>query len=75
MRRLTLATLLAALLPAAGAAAQTPAGCDPSLPVVAHHPAGSAVQLPAGAALPVACTSRTGYPTSVLHDCPSSPEL
>jgi hypothetical protein len=64
MRRLTLATLIAALLPAAAAAAQTPAGCDPSLPVVAHRPGGSAVQLPAGATLPVACSSRTGYPTS-----------
>jgi hypothetical protein len=49
---------------APSALAQTIPGCDPSLPVVAHHTGGAIVQLPAGDALPVACAVQTGYPTS-----------
>lgn len=44
--------------------AQMPAGCDPSLPVVAHRAGGAAVAPPTGDTLPIACASQTGYPTS-----------
>lgn len=58
-----LAATLVCALPAP-AQAQTPAGCDSSLPVVAHRAGGAAVQLPTGDTLPVVCASQTGYPTS-----------
>src|SRR5205807_10336063 len=35
-----------------------------SLPVVAHRAGGSIVRLPAGARLPVACATETGYASS-----------
>jgi len=63
VRLLAFAAAVVVLLPAA-AQAQTPAGCDPALPVVAHRAGGAVVPLPAGDTLPVACTSQTGYPTS-----------
>jgi len=66
MRRRGLISLTAAvaLLAPATAQAQTPAGCDSTLPVVAHRAGGVVVQLPAGDTLPVVCASATGYPTS-----------
>lgn len=62
--RVGLTAAAVTLAVASSAAAQTPAGCDPSLPVVAHRAGGTVVQLPTGDALPVACASPTGYPTS-----------
>ena len=58
-----LAAAVCVALPA-GAAARTPTGCDPSLPVVAHRAGGVAVTLRAGDRLPLACATSTGYPTS-----------
>jgi hypothetical protein len=49
---------------AKAAAAATGPGCDAGLPVVAHHPGGASASLPAGARLPVACATPTGYATS-----------
>jgi hypothetical protein len=46
------------------AAASAPAGCNSSLPVVAHLVGGQPARLPAGARLPIACASETGYATS-----------
>jgi len=63
--RLALATWITAALAAPSiAAGQAPAGCDASLPVVAHHAGGVEVTLPAGAALPTACVDPIGHPTS-----------
>ena len=59
---LVLACATAVVVPSA--AAQAIPGCNPNLPVVAHHPGGAAAQLPAGDSLPVACATQTGYPTS-----------
>lgn len=58
-----LAAITALAVPAA-APAQTPAGCDPTLPVVAHRAGGTVVQLPVGHTLPTVCAAPTGYPTS-----------
>jgi len=55
---------LAILGTAPSALAQTIPGCNPRLPVVAHHPGGAVVKLPAGDALPVACATQTGFETS-----------
>jgi hypothetical protein len=50
--------------PARAASAPTfPPGCNPALPVVAHHPGGAVVR-PAPAQLPVSCAEQTGYATS-----------
>jgi hypothetical protein len=49
-------------LPAARASGGV--GCHPTWPVLAHRAGGQIVRLPAGAQLPVACATRTGFPTS-----------
>ena len=65
-RTLTMALSLLWSTPALASAMSTysPAGCNPSWPVVAHRAGGMVVKLPAGAALPVACGDQTGYATS-----------
>jgi BNR/Asp-box repeat len=64
VRRLALAAPLMFIALAAPARAQAPAGCDPSLPVVAHRAGGAVVALPAGDTRPVSCADPIGYPTS-----------
>jgi len=66
LRTLALALALGACAGAALAAPATAAtaGCKRSLPVVAHRAGGTAVLLPEGARLPVACAVETGYATS-----------
>jgi hypothetical protein len=66
MRRLltVIAVGLLCAVAASASSARTLPGCEESLPVVAHRAGGTPVQLPAGATLPVACTSKTGYATS-----------
>src|SRR3954454_13680031 len=55
-----LAAVLAACAPAS--AATYGPGCDPSLPVVAHHAGGRAADMPSPR--PVACAADTGYDSS-----------
>jgi hypothetical protein len=64
LRALAPALAALALLGPATAEAQTPAGCNPALPVVAHRAGGAVVGLPAGDTLPVVCVDQTGYATS-----------
>jgi hypothetical protein len=66
MARLVLVLVSLALWQAwavADASAAVP-GCDPQLPVVAHHPGGGAAAPPAGASLPIACAIPTGFAAS-----------
>ena len=61
----TIAALVSFCSPAlaAGRSSVTGPGCNPQLPVVAHHAGGKPVAL-GRAALPVACANDTGYTTS-----------
>lgn len=58
--------VLAACAPAAAAAGDAAygPGCDPALPVVAHHAGGRPANPPAGEPRPVACAVDTGYDSS-----------
>lgn len=57
-----LVAVLAACAPAGAATSPYGAGCDPALPVVAHHAGGRTADMPAPR--PVACAVDTGYASS-----------